>query len=130
MFGLVGGFFCGLVLLALGVLAFTVLAVEGLMVSLLLGAWPGLLTEYGPAVAGLAVISGRGRNFVGRMGATDRPPWATAVGSGRGLAGATSDDVDVVDAVVEDETVRIGEKLDIADPGRAGKFLFAKTAFF
>lgn len=60
-------------LLALGVRAFKALVVEGLMVSLLLGAWPGRLTEYGPAVAGLA-ISGRGRNLVGRIGATERPP--------------------------------------------------------
>ena len=67
------GFLGGLVLLALGVLAFKVLDADGLIVSLLLGAWPGRRTEYGPAVAGLA-ISGRGRNLVGRMGATDRPP--------------------------------------------------------
>jgi hypothetical protein len=69
------GLFCGLVLLALGVLAF--LVAEGLVpVSLLLGAWAGRRTEYGPAVAGLATSSafGAGRNLVGRIGATDRPP--------------------------------------------------------
>lgn len=73
VFGLVVSFLGGLVLLALGVLVFRVLEADGLMVSLLLGAWPGLLTEYGPAVAGLAAISGR-RNLVGRIGATERPP--------------------------------------------------------
>jgi hypothetical protein len=35
-----------------------------------------------------------------------------------------------MDTVEEEETVRTGEKVDIADPGRAGKFLFASTAFF
>lgn len=72
--GLVG-FFGGLGLLALGVLAF--LVAEGLvLVSLLLGAWPGRRTEYGPAVAGLATSSafGAGRNLVGLIGATERPP--------------------------------------------------------
>jgi hypothetical protein len=38
--------------------------------------------------------------------------------------------VDIVEAVDEEETVRMGEKVDIADPGRAGRFLFARTAFF
>lgn len=64
---------------------------------------------------------------MGRMGATERPPWATVVDSGRGLTGPTSDDADTLDDV---ETVRIGEKVDIAEPGRAGIFLLAKTAFF
>lgn len=50
-------------------------------------------------------------------------------GSGRDLTGA-SETVDIVEAVEVDETVRTGEKLDIADPGRAGKFLFAIAAFF
>jgi len=45
VFGLVGCFLGGLVLLALGVLAFKALEAEGLVVSLLVGAWPGLLTE-------------------------------------------------------------------------------------
>ena len=68
------GLFCGLGLLALGVLAF--LVADGLVpVSLLVGAWAGRRTEYGPAVAGLAISSafGAGRNLVGRIGATDRP---------------------------------------------------------
>jgi hypothetical protein len=46
VFGLVGGFFAGLVLLALGVLAFSGLDVDGLMVdSLFVGPWPGRRTE-------------------------------------------------------------------------------------
>jgi hypothetical protein len=115
----------------LAVLAFKDLPVDGLTVdSLLLALWPGLLTEYGPAVAGLAGCSGR-RNFVGRIGATDRPPCATVViTSGRGRTGAASDDVDEFEAVEDDETVRIGEKIDIAEPGRAGRLLFAIAAFF
>jgi hypothetical protein len=129
VFGLVAGFFGGLVLLALGVRAFKALVVEGLMVSLLLGAWVGRLTEYGPAVAGL-VISGRGRNLVGRIGATDRPPWATVVDSGRGRTGPESPPVDMVEVAEEDDTVRMGENVDIAEPGLAGRFLFASTAFF
>lgn len=35
-----------------------------------------------------------------------------------------------METVDEDETVRTGEKLDIAEPGRAGKFLLAIRAFF
>ena len=35
-----------------------------------------------------------------------------------------------VEAVEEEETVRIGEKEDIAEPGRAGRFLLAIAAFF
>jgi hypothetical protein len=81
-------------------------------------------------VAGLAASSGR-RNFVGRIGATERPPWATVVeGSGRARTGATSEICDVFEAVEEDETVRIGENVDIAEPGRAGRFLLAIAAFF
>jgi hypothetical protein len=38
--------------------------------------------------------------------------------------------VDDADALDDVETVRIGEKLDMAEPGRAGIFLLAKTAFF
>jgi hypothetical protein len=63
--------------LVLGVRVFAARRLVGLaLLSLLLGAWPGLRTEYGPAVAGLATSSGRGagRNLVGRTGATDRPP--------------------------------------------------------
>ena len=82
MFGL-GAIFLGLVLVALGVLAFNVLDVEGLAAvpdSLLVAAWTGLLTEYGPAVAGLAIsgldISGLGRILAGRVGAAESPPWA------------------------------------------------------
>lgn len=80
---------------ALGSLGFDGL-VEGLVVeSLLLGACPGRRTEYGPAVAGRGASSGRdaGRNLVGRMGATERPPWETfVVGSGRvPLTGAASE---------------------------------------
>lgn len=48
------------------------------------------------------------------------------VGSGRGpLTGAS----EVVE-VLEVETVRTGEKLDIADPGRACRFLLAIAALF
>ena len=92
MFGLVG-ILLGVALFALGVLAFVARVVDGLVPSLFVGPCPGRLTEYGPAVAGLAASSGRGagRNFVGRIGATERPPCATVVDSGRGLTGATSD---------------------------------------
>ena len=38
-----------------------------------LEAWLVLLTEYGPAVAGLAASSGL-LDLLGRMGATERPP--------------------------------------------------------
>jgi hypothetical protein len=38
--------------------------------------------------------------------------------------------VDDIDAFEEVETVRIGEKVDIAEPGRAGIFLLAIAAFF
>jgi hypothetical protein len=68
--------------------------------------------------------------LVGRIGATERPPWATVVDSGRGLTGPDSEAVDDADALDDVETVRIGEKLDMAEPGRAGIFLLAKTAFF
>ena len=48
------------------------------------------------------------------------------VGSGRGpLTGASEE----VEALEEDETVRIGEKLDIADPGLACRFLLVIAAF-
>ena len=79
-------------------------------------------------MAGLAANSGR-RNFVGRIGATESPPCDTVVeDSCRARTGAASDDV--FEAVEEDETVRIGENVDIAEPGRAGRFLFAIAAFF
>ena len=67
---------------------------------------------------------------MGRIGATERPPWATVVDSGRIRRGAASEAVDAVDAVEEDDTARMGENVDIAEPGRAGKFLLAKAAFF
>lgn len=128
MFGL-GAIFLGLLLVALGVLALNVLDVDGLVVvpdSLLVAAWTGLLTEYGPAVAGLLIsgreISGLGLIFAGRVGAAESPPWTLV--SGRSLAGAASDIVEVP------ETVRIGDNADIAEPGRAGRFLLAITAFF
>lgn len=126
--GLWGNFLGGLVLLALGVRVLSTL-VDGLVfVSLLLGPCPGRLTEYGPAVAGLAVNSGRGagRNFVGRIGATDKPPWATVVDSGRILIGAS----EAAEAVEEDEIVLMGEKVDMADPGLAGRFFVAAIAAF
>lgn len=50
--------------------------------------------------------------------------------SGRGRTGPESPPVDIVEDVEEDETFRIGENEDIADPGLAGRFLFAMTAFF
>lgn len=67
---------------------------------------------------------------MGRIGATERPPWATVVDSGRGLTGPISEDVDDSDAFEDVETVRTGEKEDIAEPGRAGTFLLAIAAFF
>ena len=36
----------------------------------------------------------------------------------------------MLEAVEEEEAVRIGENVDIADPGLAGRFLFAIAAFF
>jgi hypothetical protein len=119
------------VLLALGVRAFSPRVVDGLIVVSLFDAlWPGLLTEYGPAVAGLAGISGR-RNFVGLMGATESPPCETVVdNSGRTLTGGASAAEDVLEDVEEFETFRIGENVDMTDPGLAGRFLFAIAAFF
>ena len=73
---------------------------------------------------------GAGRNLVGLIGATERPPWATVVDSGRGRTGPTSEVMDDADVLDDVETVRIGEKLDMAEPGRAGMFLLANTAFF
>lgn len=132
MFGLAANLF-GLVLLTLGVLAFSGLLAEGVVEgaeSLLVGAWTGRLTEYGPAVAGLAIsgldTSGFGRIFVGRIGATERPPWAEVV-SGRILTGAASEFDDEVEV---EETVRTGENADMAEPGRAGRFLLAMAALF
>jgi hypothetical protein len=101
--------------------------------SLLLGPCPGRRTEYGPAVAGRAVSSGRGaeRNFVGRIGATERPPCATVVDSDRlALTGTPSDGCDPLDTFDELEAVLMGENDDIAEPGRAGRFLVATIAFF
>lgn len=94
----------------------------------------GLRTEYGPAVAGLA-ISGRERDFAGLIGATERPPWETdvkdEVASGLPLTlpfsnlpafGAGPFGAD------EEDMLRTGDaKLDMADPGRGGK-LFAAIA--
>jgi hypothetical protein len=85
-------------------------------------------------VAGLTIISGLdnsglGLNFVGRIGATERPPWDTNVDSGRFLTGPASVVDEEADAVDDDETVRTGENADIAEPGRAGKFLLARAAF-
>lgn len=51
------------------------------------------------------------------------------VDSWRDLTGA-SEAIEFVEAVEDDETVRIGEKLDMADPGRVGKILVAIAAFF
>ena len=34
------------------------------------------------------------------------------------------------EVVEEEDTVRIGENVDIADPGLAGRFLLAIAAFF
>ena len=41
-----------------------------------------------------------------------------------------SEDVDDADTFEDVETVRMGEKVDIAEPGRAGRFLLAIVAFF
>lgn len=48
--------------------------------------------------------------------------------SGRILTGAASE-ADDAGAVEDEETVRIGENDDIAEPGRAGRFLLARAAF-
>lgn len=60
------------------------------------------------------------------MGATERPP-RDAVGSRCGRVGAVSEEADLPDAV---GTVLVGENVDIAEPGRVGRFLFAICAFF
>lgn len=52
------------------------------------------------------------------------------VDSRRALAGAASEVVDLLVTVEELDTVRIGEKVDIADPGLTGRFLLARAAFF
>lgn len=80
-------------------------------------------------MAGLAGCSGR-LNFVGRIGATERPPWATVADSGRALTGAALEVGAILEEVEDDETVRMGEKADIAEPGRGGRFLLAIAAFF
>jgi hypothetical protein len=81
-------------------------------------------------VAGLVIsgldTSGLVRNFVGRVGAAERPPWETALVSWRSLTGAASE----FDAAEVEETVRMGISADIAEPGRAGRFLLAIAAFF
>ena len=71
-------------------------------------------TSYGPAVAGLGGAFGR---LAGRIGATDRPPWATEeVPSGRDLEVAL-DEMDVL--LLLDF---IGDwNDDIAEPGRTGR---------
>jgi hypothetical protein len=46
--------------------------------------------------------------------------------SGRILTGAASE----ADEVEVEETVRIGDNADIAEPGRAGRVLLARAAFF
>lgn len=84
-----------------------------------------LLTEYGPAVAGLAASSGL-LDLLGRMGATERPP-RDAVGSRCGRVGAVSEDVGLPDAAGAD---LVGENVDIAEPGRVGMLLLAICAFF
>jgi hypothetical protein len=63
---------------------------------------------------------------VGRTGATESPPWATVLDSGRDLTGASDIDEEVEDV----DAFRTGEKDDIAEPGRAGRLLFAMAAFF
>lgn len=83
-------------------------------------------------MAGLA-ISGRGRNFVGRIGATERPPCEDDVSVRVRETGAlleTSAVLGAADDVEEVEAVRTGENDDIADPGRAGRFFVASVAFF
>lgn len=91
--------------------------------------WSWLLTEYGPAVAGRATISTR--FFIGRTGATDMPPDPIAmVDSGRVRTCGTVVPVEDEDAVDEFDTVRAGEKEDMADPGRGGSVFAANAAFF
>jgi hypothetical protein len=53
-----------------------------------------------------------------------------AEGSGLFRAVGASDATDAIEAVELFETVRTGENVDIADPGRAGVFLAAIAAFF
>ena len=78
-------------------------------------------------MAGLAASSGR--RFVGRIGATDMPPEFTArVDSGRwrgliGFEGSEGPELPL-------EPFLTGENDDMADPGRAGRFLDARLAFF
>ena len=78
-------------------------------------------------MAGLAASSGR--RFVGRIGATDMPPEFTArVDSGRwrGLMGFTGSEAPELPLAL----FLTGEKADMADPGRAGRFLVARLAAF
>lgn len=88
-------------------------------------------------MAGLA-ISGRARGLVGRIGATERPPCDTDVkeddeASGRTLELPFSTFVALPFGAEAEEVLRGGAgdaKLDMADPGRAGKFFAAIAAFF
>jgi hypothetical protein len=70
-------------------------------------------TEYGPAVAGRAAISGR--FLLGRIGAPDIPPV-----SGRDRA--PEDLLDALDVVV---VIFSGDSWAMAEPGRAGRFFAA-----
>jgi hypothetical protein len=63
------------------------------------------------------------------MGATESPPCETVLDSGLILTGAAAAS-EPPEAVEEFETVLIGENEDMAEPGRAGRFLFAIAAFF
>lgn len=74
-------------------------------------------TEYGPAVAGRAAISGLLR--AGRIGAPDIPPVSGRARVPEGLLAA----LEVLEVVVF-----MGERLAIAEPGLAGRF-FAAFAF-
>jgi hypothetical protein len=78
-------------------------------------------------VAGLCCISGL--RFTGRTGATDNPPVPTEmVDSGRCRTAGAAEAEETAD---EFETLRLGEKCDIAEPGRVGKVrVAAKASFF
>jgi hypothetical protein len=86
-------------------------------------------TEYGPAVAGRVIVSGR--LLVGLMGATDMPLAFTdnVPASGRTLV---PDGLDVVaDGCDGSDTFRTGDMFAMAEPGLGGSLFFTdKVAFF
>jgi hypothetical protein len=117
-----GAVLLGEAAMLLGVTAFVRWGSGGLDCSVEGWSWPR--TEYGPAVAGRAATSGL--LLAGRTGAPVIPP--ARVDSGRVRTVVV---VDVAtEACDELDAVRVGEKWDIAEPGRTGMFLVAMAAFF